>query len=57
MLKAIPSALITCEEPGLIGCVAVAERLMRRRDLFRSPALAAQGHETYPSPISASAST
>jgi glucokinase len=29
MLKAIPSALITCEEPGLIGCVAVAERLMR----------------------------
>ena len=29
LLKAIPSALITCEEPGLIGCVAVAERLMR----------------------------
>lgn len=29
MLKAIPTALITCEEPGLIGCVAVAERLMR----------------------------
>jgi glucokinase len=29
MLKAIPSALITCEEPGLIGCVAVAERLLR----------------------------
>jgi glucokinase len=29
MLKDIPSALITCEEPGLIGCVAVAERLMR----------------------------
>jgi glucokinase len=34
MLKAIPSVLITCEEPGLIGCVAVAERLMR----FSSPA-------------------
>lgn len=29
LLKEIPSALITCEEPGLIGCVAVAERLMR----------------------------
>jgi len=29
MLKAIPTALITCAEPGLIGCVAVAERLMR----------------------------
>jgi glucokinase len=29
MLKRITSALITCEEPGLIGCVAVAERLMR----------------------------
>jgi glucokinase len=29
LLKGIPSALITCEEPGLIGCVAVAERLMR----------------------------
>ena len=29
MLKAIPSALITCAEPGLIGCVAVAERLMK----------------------------
>ncbi len=29
MLKAIPTALITCEEPGLIGCVAVAERLIR----------------------------
>lgn len=29
MLKAMPTALITCEEPGLIGCVAVAERLMR----------------------------
>lgn len=29
LLKAIPSALITCPEPGLIGCVAVAERLMR----------------------------
>ncbi|MGD9924704.1 MAG: glucokinase [Pseudorhodoplanes sp.] len=30
MLKAMPSALITCAEPGLIGCVAVAERLMRK---------------------------
>jgi glucokinase len=30
MLKAIPSALITCEEPGLIGCVAVAERLITK---------------------------
>lgn len=30
MLKAIPSALITCAEPGLIGCVAVAERLLRK---------------------------
>lgn len=29
MLKSVPSALITCEEPGLIGCVAVAERLLR----------------------------
>lgn len=29
MLKAMPTALITCAEPGLIGCVAVAERLMR----------------------------
>jgi glucokinase len=29
MLKAMPTMLITCEEPGLIGCVAVAERLMR----------------------------
>jgi glucokinase len=29
MLRAMPTALITCEEPGLIGCVAVAERLMR----------------------------
>jgi glucokinase len=29
LLKAIPTALITCEEPGLIGCVAAAERLMR----------------------------
>lgn len=28
MLKRIPSALITCAEPGLIGCVAVAERLI-----------------------------
>jgi glucokinase len=28
MLKSIPSALITCEEPGLIGCAAVAERLI-----------------------------
>ncbi len=35
MLKTIPSALITCEEPGLIGCVAVAERLMRSS--FPSP--------------------
>jgi glucokinase len=30
MLKTIPTALITCPEPGLIGCVAVAERLMRQ---------------------------
>ena len=30
LLKDIPSARITCIEPGLIGCVAVAERLMRR---------------------------
>mgnify|MGYP005856130201 CR=1 FL=1 len=30
MLKAIPAALITCEEPGLIGCVALAERLLRK---------------------------
>lgn len=29
LLKTIPSALITCAEPGLIGCVALAERLMR----------------------------
>lgn len=29
LLKAIPTALITCEEPGLIGCAAVAERLVR----------------------------
>jgi glucokinase len=29
LLKTVPTALITCEEPGLIGCVAVAERLMR----------------------------
>jgi glucokinase len=29
MLKATPTALITCEEPGLIGCVAVAERLIK----------------------------
>lgn len=29
MLKQIPTALITCAEPGLIGCAAVAERLMR----------------------------
>lgn len=28
LLKGIPSALITCVEPGLIGCVAVAERLI-----------------------------
>jgi len=28
MLKDIPSALITCVEPGLIGCIAVAERLI-----------------------------
>ena len=28
LLKDIPSALITCAEPGLIGCVAVAERLI-----------------------------
>ena len=28
LLKDIPSALITCIEPGLIGCVAVAERLI-----------------------------
>jgi glucokinase len=35
MLKAMPTALITCEEPGLIGCVAVAERLMRSS--FPSP--------------------
>jgi glucokinase len=27
MLKAIPSALITCPEPGLIGCAAVAEQI------------------------------
>ena len=30
LLKSIPSALITCAEPGLIGCVAVAERLMQQ---------------------------
>ncbi len=30
MLKEIPSALITCVEPGLIGCIAVAERLIGR---------------------------
>lgn len=29
MLKEVPAALITCAEPGLIGCVAVAERLMK----------------------------
>jgi glucokinase len=29
LLKRIPTSLIICEEPGLIGCVAVAERLMR----------------------------
>ena len=29
MLKATPTSLITCAEPGLIGCVAVAERLMK----------------------------
>lgn len=28
MLKAIPSALITAPEPGLIGCAAVAEQLL-----------------------------
>jgi len=30
LLKTIPSALITCVEPGLIGCVAVAEKLLQR---------------------------
>ena len=30
LLKDIPSALITCIEPGLIGCVAVAERLISK---------------------------
>jgi glucokinase len=29
LLKSIPTALIICEEPGLIGCVAVAERLIK----------------------------
>jgi glucokinase len=28
LLKAIPSALITCTEPGLIGCAAYAQRLL-----------------------------
>jgi glucokinase len=28
MLKAIPSALIVCPEPGLIGCAAYAQRLL-----------------------------
>jgi glucokinase len=28
LLKTVPSALITCPEPGLIGCAAVAERLL-----------------------------
>ncbi|ARP99420.1 glucokinase [Pseudorhodoplanes sinuspersici] len=31
LLKDIPSALITCIEPGLIGCVAVAERILQRQ--------------------------
>ena len=30
MLKAIPTALVTCQEPGLIGCAALAERMMQR---------------------------
>jgi glucokinase len=29
LLKSIPSALITCPEPGLIGCAAVAQKIMR----------------------------
>jgi glucokinase len=28
LLKSIPSALITCPEPGLIGCAAYAQRLL-----------------------------
>ncbi len=28
LLAAIPTALICCEEPGLIGCAAIAQRLM-----------------------------
>jgi glucokinase len=28
LLKAIPSALITCPEPGLAGCAALAGRLL-----------------------------
>ena len=30
MLQTIPSALITCVEPGLIGCIAVAEKLISK---------------------------
>ncbi len=30
LLKAIPSALIICPEPGLIGCAAYAQRLMEK---------------------------
>jgi glucokinase len=28
MLAAVPSYLITCEEPGLLGCAAVVEKLV-----------------------------
>lgn len=30
LLAAIPTALIDCEEPGLIGCAAIAQRLMAK---------------------------
>lgn len=36
LLKDIPSALITCIEPGLIGCVAVAERLISKVQVTRN---------------------
>jgi glucokinase len=38
LLKEIPSALITCAAPGLIGCIAVAERLIGK--IQASPSMA-----------------